>query len=187
MSTNNGIIKETEKHVYDLFDKYYQENLVYHNIEHTKSVVQRVQEIASHYDLPDKEMRELLIAAWFHDTGHLVTEPAKHEEKSVEFAKQFLASKVQDDEFVEKVASLIRMTRFPPSPQTQQEKILCDADTYHFGSEEFKKTNKAMKKELTLRKMNTLVMDWERNTLELLERHRFFTTYCQELLQEGKE
>jgi hypothetical protein len=35
--------------------------------------------------------------------------------------------------------------------------------------------------------MNTLVMDWEKNTLELLQKHQFFTAYCQELLQEGKE
>jgi HD superfamily phosphodiesterase len=187
MSINNGIIKDSEKYVQDLFDKYYQDNLVFHNIDHTRSVVQRVQEIASHFDLNEKEMKELLVAAWFHDTGHLLTEPANHEEKSIELMKQFLVPKINDEEFVQTVENLIRMTKLPPSPQTLQEKIICDADTYHFGVDDFKKTNKAMKKELTLRKMNTLVMDWEKNTLELLQRHQFFTTYCQELLQEGKE
>jgi predicted metal-dependent HD superfamily phosphohydrolase len=187
MSNNNGIIKDSEKHVQDLFDKYYQDNLVFHNIEHTRSVVQRVQEIASHYDLNEREMQELLVAAWFHDTGHLLTEPANHEEKSIEIMKAFITPKVDDEEFVQKVARLIKMTKLPPSPQTLQDKIICDADTYHFGVDDFKKTNKAMKKELTLRKMNTLVMDWEKNTLELLQRHQFFTTYCQELLQAGKE
>ena len=186
MATNNGLLKEAEKYVHGLFDKYYQENLVFHDIEHTRSVVQRVQEIASHYDLNDKEMLELLLAAWFHDTGHLFTEPANHEAKSVELMSAFLAQKV-DEETLRKVDRLIRMTKFPPSPETLQEQIICDADTYHFGSDDFKKTNKAMKKELTLRKMSTLVMDWEKNTLALLEKHRFFTTYCQELLQEGKE
>lgn len=187
MSTNNGILKEAEKQVEDLFDKYYQENLVFHNIEHTRSVVQRVQEIASHYDLSDQELLQLHLAAWFHDTGHLVTEPANHEEKSVELMRQFLPQRVNDEEMVNRVEKLIRMTKFPPSPETLQEKILCDADTYHFGVDDFKKTNKAMKKELTLRKMNTLVMDWEKNTLELLQKHQFFTGYCKELLQEGKE
>jgi predicted metal-dependent HD superfamily phosphohydrolase len=187
MSINNGIIKDAEKLVQGLFDKFYQDNLVFHNIDHTRSVVQRVQEIASHYDLNDREMKELLVAAWFHDTGHLVTEPANHEQKSVEMMREFMAPIVKDDEFVDRVAHLIKMTKLPPSPQTLQEKIICDADTYHFGVDDFKKTNKAMKKELTLRKMNTLVMDWEKNTLELLQRHQFFTSYCQELLQEGKE
>jgi predicted metal-dependent HD superfamily phosphohydrolase len=137
-------------------------------------VVQRVQEIASHYNLNDREMLELLLAAWFHDTGHLLTEPANHEKKSVELMTAFLAPKV-DEEILHKVDRLIRMTKFPPSPETLQEQIICDADTYHFGSDDFKKTNKAMKKELTMRKMNTLVMDWEQNTLALLQRHRFYT------------
>lgn len=35
--------------------------------------------------------------------------------------------------------------------------------------------------------MNTMVMDWERNSLELLKKHQFFTTYCIDLLQKGKE
>jgi predicted metal-dependent HD superfamily phosphohydrolase len=186
MSINNGLLKDAERYVHDLFDKYYQENLVFHNIEHTRSVVQRVQEIASHYNLNDREMLELLLAAWFHDTGHLLTEPANHEKKSVELMTAFLAPKV-DEEILHKVDRLIRMTKFPPSPETLQEQIICDADTYHFGSDDFKKTNKAMKKELTMRKMNTLVMDWEQNTLALLQRHRFYTAYCQKLLQEGKE
>lgn len=186
MATNNGLLKEAERYVHDLFDKYYQENLVFHNIEHTRSVVQRVQEIASHYNLNDREMLELLLAAWFHDTGHLIAEPAIHEQKSVELMSAFLAQKI-DEEMLRKVDRLIRMTKFPPSPETLQEQIICDADTYHFGSDDFKKTNKAMKKELTLRNMNTLVMDWEQNTLALLQRHRFFTSYCQKLLQEGKE
>jgi predicted metal-dependent HD superfamily phosphohydrolase len=186
MATNNGLLRDAEKYVRDLFDKHYQDNLVFHNIEHTRSVVQRVQEIASHYNLNDGEMLELLLAAWFHDTGHLLTEPANHEKKSVELMRAFLAHKV-DEETLGKIDRLIRMTKFPPSPETLQEQIICDADTYHFGLDVFKKTNKAMKKELTMRKMNTLVLDWEQNTLALLEKHRFFTTYCQQLLQEGKE
>lgn len=44
-----------------------------------------------------------------------------------------------------------------------------------------------MKKELVLRNMNTMVMDWERNTLNLLEKHQFYTSYCIDLLQKGKE
>jgi hypothetical protein len=88
---------------------------------------------------------------------------------------------------INKIAELIRITKFPPSPQTLQEMIICDADTYHFGLQDFKQTNKAMKKELILRNMNTMVLDWEKNSLDLLERHQFYTTYCIGLLQKGKE
>ena len=187
MSTYNALLLDTESYVRGLFKQHNQTNLVFHNLQHTQTVVERVYEIASHYKMPDKELLELSIAAWFHDTGHLVTDPPQHEEKSVALMEVFLKNKTDDEEMINKVAALIRITKFPPSPQTKQEMIICDADTYHFGLPDFKDTNKAMKKELILRNMNTMVMDWERNSLELLEKHQFFTTYCIGLLKKGKE
>ena len=187
MSTYNALLIDTENQVRELFKQHNQSNLVFHNLEHTESVVERVHEIASHYKIPDKELLELSIAAWFHDTGHLITDPSGHEEKSVDMMEAFMKSKMDDDEMINKIAALIRITKFPPSPQSLQEMIICDADTYHFGLQDFKQTNKAMKKELILRNMNTMVMDWEKNSLDLLEKHQFYTTYCIGLLQKGKE
>ncbi|OQP67927.1 Pycsar system effector family protein [Niastella populi] len=187
MSTYNALLIDTENYVKGLFKQHNQSNLVFHNLEHTESVVERVREIASHYQLPDKELLELSIAAWFHDTGHLMADPAGHEEKSVQLMEAFLNSRTDDEELATNIANLIRITKFPPVPQSLPEMIICDADTYHFGLDDFKQTNKAMKKELVLRNMNTLVMDWEHNSLELLEKHQFYTAYCIELLQKGKE
>jgi predicted metal-dependent HD superfamily phosphohydrolase len=187
MSTYNALLLDTESHVKALFKQHNLENLVFHNLEHTESVVARAQEIATHYQLPDKDLLELSIAAWFHDTGHLMVDPAGHEQKSVELMEAFLKSRTDDEELINNIASLIRITKFPPSPQSLPEMIICDADTYHFGLDDFKQTNKAMKKELVLRNMNTMVLDWERNSLELLKKHQFFTAYCIDLLQRGKE
>jgi predicted metal-dependent HD superfamily phosphohydrolase len=187
MSTYNALLIDTESYVKGLFKQYNNVNLVFHNLEHTQKVVERVHEIASHYEISEKDLLELSIAAWFHDTGHLITDPAGHEEKSVALMEQFMKNRTDDEELIDKIAALIRITKFPPSPQTIQEMIICDADTYHFGLEEFKQTNKAIKKELILRNMNTMVMDWERNSVQLLEKHQFFTTYCIDLLQRGKE
>ncbi|WP_207511523.1 Pycsar system effector family protein [Longitalea luteola] len=187
MSTYNALIIDAESYVKELFKQHHNTNLVFHNLDHTQKVVERVYEISAHYKIPDKELLELSLAAWFHDTGHLMTDPADHEEKSVALMEAFMRNKTDDEELINKIAALIRMTRFPPAPQTLQEMIICDADTYHFGLPDFKQTNKAMKKELILRNMNTMVLDWEKNSLELLERHQFYTTYCIGLLQKGKE
>ncbi|WP_205508456.1 Pycsar system effector family protein [Longitalea arenae] len=187
MSTYNALLIDAESYVKELFKQHHNANLVFHNLEHTEKVVERVYEIASHYKIPDKELLELTLAAWFHDTGHLMTDPADHEEKSVAVMEAFMRNKANDEELISKIAALIRMTRFPPAPQTLQEMIICDADTYHFGLPDFKQTNKAMKKELVLRNMNTMVLDWEKNSLELLEKHQFYTTYCIGLLQKGKD
>ncbi len=66
------------------------------------------------------------------------------------------------------------------------EEILCDADTYHFGTKEFKVTNKQVKKEFALRGYSMLLQNWVSNTVEMLEKHVFFTTYCKILLEERK-
>jgi len=187
MSTYNALLIDTESHVRELFKQHNNSNLVFHDLDHTIKVVDRVHEIAAHYQLPDKELLELSIAAWFHDTGHLITDPPDHEEKSVELMLAFMKTKTGDEALIKNIANLIRITKFPPSPQSLPEMIICDADTYHFGLPDFKQTNKAMKKELILRNMNTMVLDWEKNSLELLKKHQFFTSYCIGLLQHGKE
>jgi predicted metal-dependent HD superfamily phosphohydrolase len=156
---------------------------VYHNIEHTEAVVVHVTEMAYYYHLPENAINELIMAAWFHDTGHLVTEPPLHEEKSIAFMQEFIKGRSGDHEMIDRIAKLICITKFPPTPKSLPEMIICDADTYHFGLPDFKKTNKAVKKELILRNMNTMVMDWERNSLALLQKHQFFTSYCIDLLQ----
>jgi len=187
MSTYNTLLLDTESYVRDLFKRHNHANLVFHSLQHTQTVVERVHEISAHYKLPDKELLELIVAAWFHDTGHLITDPSNHEEKSVALMSEFLITKTDDKELISKIEALIRITKFPPTPQTLQEQIICDADTYHLGLPDFKDTNKAMKKELILRNMNTMVMDWERNSLDLLEKHQFYTSYCIGLLQKGKD
>ena len=187
MLVQNDLVKETENYVRDLYKQYHHINLVYHNIEHTETVVLHVLEMAYYYQLPEKDINELTIAAWFHDTGHLVTEPPLHEERSIAFMQQFIRSKTGDHELVNRISRLIYVTKFPTTPNSMQEMIICDADTFHFGLNDFKKTNKAVKKELILRNMNTMVMDWEKNSLALLQKHQFFTSYCIDLLQKGKE
>ena len=100
----NELIIDTETHVRYLFRQHHQANLAFHNLEHTQSVVKHVQEIASHYKVPEKEMSELTIAAWIHDTGHLLTEPPFHEEKSVALMEEFIKSKTGDEELINNVA-----------------------------------------------------------------------------------
>lgn len=187
MSTYNVLLIDTESYVRELFKQHNNPNLAFHNLDHTLKVVDRVHEIAAHYQVPDKELLELSIAAWFHDSGHLITDPPDHEEKSVDLMLAYIKSKTNDEALIKNIANLIRVTKFPPSPQSLPEMIICDADTYHFGLPDFKQTNKAMKKELILRNMNTMVLDWEKNSLELLKKHQFFTSYCISTLQRGKE
>lgn len=185
----NTILQKAESFVKDLFSKNQDDALLFHNIEHTKKVVQRASEIASHYDLSEQDQLSLYTAAWFHDTGHLFVEPAMHEVKSVELMKSFFTQQeLQTPDLISNIESCIMATRMPQAPKTLTEQIICDADTYHLGTGDFKETNRLLRKEYTKRKLfDPENGDWNRKSLEFLESHQYFTPYCQSLLSDGKQ
>jgi hypothetical protein len=53
------------------------------------------------------------------------------------------------------------------------------------AQQSLKNRDKLMKKELARR--NLSVTDWEQNSLILLESHQFYTSYCKDLLEAGKQ
>jgi len=185
--SDNNIYKRVAEYVTDLYEQYPQPNLVYHNIGHTQKVVAKTEEIAAHYQLSDSDMLIIYIAAWFHDTGHLFTEMSKHEEKSAELATVFMKQHDFDEATIKSVTECILVTSFPPEPKGLLQEIICDADTYNFGTDDFRKTNKRVKKELELRNYTAPLMEWTQNTLDMLEKHVYYTSYCKVLLEEGKQ
>ncbi len=188
MKTNDKqIIRLAEERVVELYDSGSDHNLVYHTIDHTRSVVKRVNEIAAHYELPEQDVIVLNIAAWFHDTGHLYTTPAEHERKSVELMKEWLADKDDYAGLADEIEQAIMATKFSSEPSGLVQEIIKDADTYHFGTSEFREMDKQMKNEMVLRNQGTIVTDWKQNTLVLLESHRYYTSYCKDLLEAGKQ
>ena len=185
---SDNIYKRVANHVTGLFEKNPNPNLLFHNLDHTRNVVQRAQEIAAHYKLTEIDTLTVYVAAWFHDVGHLFTEMEKHEEKSVEMMKEFmLKEESANTGAIAGITGCILATHVPENPKNLVEEIVCDADTYHFGTDEFKTTNKLVRKEFALRGYNTLVQDWTNNTIDMLEKHVFFTSYCKILLESKKQ
>jgi predicted metal-dependent HD superfamily phosphohydrolase len=186
-NNDKQLVKQAEEKVVELYDTVPHENLLYHNIGHTRKVVDRANEIAAHYELSERDITALNIAAWFHDTGHLFTEPSAHEEKSVALMREWLDGKGDYTELADEIEQAILATKFSTLPVGLVQEIIKDADTYHFGLPDFKKLNKLMKKEMGLRNLDIMVRDWQKNTLTLLESHQFYTSYCKELLEAEKQ
>ena len=186
-NNDRQIVKQAEEKVVELYDTVPHENLLYHTIGHTKKVVDRANEIAAHYELSERDITVLNIAAWFHDTGHLYTEPSSHEEKSVELMREWVANKGDHTELADEIEQVILATKLSTPPVGLVQEIIKDADTYHFGQPEFKKLDKLMKKEMGLRNLDIMVRDWQKNALTLLESHQFYTSYCKDLLETQKE
>ncbi len=184
---NTSIINDAEYFVKELYVKDDKNNLLYHNFEHATQVVARINEISSHYKISDEDTIALNIAGWFHDTGHLFTVPSEHEAKSAEIASEWMTTKPISDDIRKKVEDLIAATKLSYKPKTILEEIIKDADTYHFGTKLFKKTDKRLKSEMHLRNFTTKVSAWNLSTTHMLQDHVFYTDYCKNHLQKGKE
>ena len=183
----NKLYKKIEDYVTGLFEQMQLPTLVFHNLEHTETVVKRSQEIAGHYKVSENEMLILFASAWFHDTGHLFTEPGKHEAMSVEIMKKFMKEYVEDEKTLKAIEDCIMATKFPRNPKNLLEQIICDADIYHLGTKDFKKTNKWAFEETKLRLGETDPVHFNEETIKMLQTHHFYTSYCKELLDERKE
>jgi HD superfamily phosphodiesterase len=181
-------LSEIESHVSQLFKKHETKTLSYHNLQHTEEVVKYAKEIATHEKISNDDRFILLAATWFHDTGQLFTAPDEHVAKSIEVMKSFFAQKEKyPAETIDKIGKLIQYSEYTTEPVSPLEEILHDADTYHLGTDDFKKLNKKLKKEEQLRgNGNGKDMNWKQNTLEFLQQHTYYTQYCKNLL-EGKK
>ncbi len=181
-----ALLGEIAAYVEQLYNSCKRTYLLYHNLEHTKQVVEHADEIGSHYSLDKRSRFVLLTAAWFHDTGQLSGDMAVHEETGVQFMKDFFFGKKVSKKTIDEIAQCIMVTKMPVAPVTQLEKIICDADTWHLGTKQFYRMDTLVWKELELRR-NTSIHNQIEKSLQFLIGHRFYTDYCQEHLSEGKQ
>ena len=118
--------------------------------------------------------------------GHLVGEPEGHEESSVGIMKAFLTGKSIDEKIITEISLCILATKIPATPSTLLEQITCDADTYHLGTKDFLYFDKLVWQEME-RRLNKPISNKPQRSLLFLEKHQFFTHYCQQLLSAGKD
>ncbi|MBC7534298.1 MAG: phosphohydrolase [Ferruginibacter sp.] len=185
---SSHIYKNIEQHVTGLFSEHQSPKLVFHNLHHTEYVVNKGNEIAGHYQLSEQEMLVVFLATWFHDTGYLFVAPADHEEKSVDTMKLFARENQLPFDVVNDAAGCILATRSPRNPIGLLQGIVCDADTYNFGSKEFKKTNELVFTEFQNGSETMLSRKkFDQGALEMLKNHQFYTSYCKDLLKDIKK
>ena len=183
---HNKLYKQIEDYVIALFRWILHPTLIFHNLQHTQTVVKRSKEISSRYKLSENEKLILFSAAWFHDSGHLFTNPENHETMSCRIMKQFMKDYIKDQVTLTKIEECIMATKFPRYPKNLLEEIICDADTYHLGTQQFKEMNKRMLEEIKLKKDASAVNTFNEQTIRMLTAHKFYTAWCKELLDKGK-
>ncbi|ASZ10954.1 HD domain-containing protein [Chitinophaga pendula] len=182
------IIDAAQQFVEAQYQQHPHPRLIYHNLIHTRQVVQATSQIAAHYHLEGDDLEAVYVAAWFHDIGYLSGPGQQHEERGAEAAVSFLRQQGVAEALQEKVSGCILATRMPQVPTNLIEQITCDADLFHLGSPAFKDRNKLLRKEAEMvagKEISSAT--WTETTLLFMEQHRYHTTYAQALLKQQKE
>jgi HD superfamily phosphodiesterase len=179
------ILEQAEHYVRSYFDHHVNEKLYYHNLKHTERVVAAATQIGQHYQLNDADFFTVTTAAWFHDIGYLTGDGKGHEERGAKMVRAYLAGTGVENSVVEAVCRCIIATQLPQRAVGLLEQIVCDADLYHLGTDDFSDRNKLMRKEAEAIKDRKISKEeWRRGTIRFLGEHQYYTDYCRLLLNE---
>jgi predicted metal-dependent HD superfamily phosphohydrolase len=157
----------------------------YHNLDHTRQVVEAAEEIGSKSGLSNLDMENLLIAAWFHDTGYSCC-IENHERESSRIMREELAGKINETRLRE-IEEVIMSTQMPQRPKNLVSEILCDADLYHLSDPDFTEKSESLRRELN--KVCNKKLDkyeWIRVSLQFIKEHCYFTAYGRKYLRPRK-
>src|SRR4051812_31975376 len=180
------LLEQVQSHVQSLYKIQNKPALLYHNLSHIEYTVSAATQIANHYQLNDKDFFIVIAASWFHDIGYL--EGAKgHEERSANEAGQYLLTLQVENALTEAVKRCILATRMPQQPNGLLEQIICDADLFHLGTDDFVEKNKLLRKEYdATHNVDISKEEWRVKTIKLLQTHHYQTDYCRILLDAKK-
>jgi len=118
-----------EKGFKNLIQHYAEKHRYYHTIEHIKTSLNLFDKVKNNLTDPTS----IEIALWFHDVIYI---PRKNnnEEKSAELAISFLQALGFDQYRIQKIETLILLTKHPSKPNSKDEKFLIDIDLSVLGT-----------------------------------------------------
>ena len=160
--------------------------LYYHSLQHTKYVLSHAISIAEAERVNEADLVLLKTAALYHDSGFLFTY-SDHEEEGCRIVTEklpdFAYSKVQ----IQTICGMIMATKIPQSPKNHLEEIICDADLYYLGTDDFYPIGKLLFKEFMEHDIVKNEQDWNRLQVGFLENHTYFTQTAIDRCQEKKK
>lgn len=181
------MIKQVEKYCTNLLSSTEIEKLPFHNLLHTREVVQNVKYLCAAMNIDNRDTDLLIVAAWFHDTGFTKTYIG-HEEVSKIIAKEFLTNIEISSTSIQLISDYIDATKIPQQPTNKLAEILCDADIFHTSNLNFYYRKLLLRREWELFcNIKKTDKEWHELNLEFLKNLHFKTSYGKNVLEQGKQ
>jgi len=162
------------------------EDLFYHNVDHTIDVINSSKRIALLEGVKGEELFLVMTAAAYHDSG-MINSYEEHEEASVRIVKSVLPDFGYTEKEIEKVSELILATKSPQKANTLLEKVICDADLDYLGREDYFVIANKLKKEWAARGIFYTDLEWYKIQLEFLQEHEYFTSSSKKIYDDKKK
>jgi class 3 adenylate cyclase/predicted metal-dependent HD superfamily phosphohydrolase len=173
--------KETLKFLKDNLNT----NLHYHCLDHTKEVIAAVDVICEGEELSANEYIVLKAAAVLHDIG-FVRSPDRHEEHSVEIARQWLPKYGFSGDMIEEICSCISSTKMGFVANNKLQQLLIDADLFYLGTNNYFKHAENLKEEFGFLGREFDNTEWLDVQINFLNQHQYYRTYAKKHLEPNK-
>lgn len=169
----SALAKAAQAYITDLFAKELSPKLTYHTLGHTEVVVKECRALAPAADLSADDTENLLLAAWFHDSGYLDVYDG-HEFRSMERAGAWLAKHDLPKARVELIQGLIKATHRDSPPETELQKILVDADMSNLARDDYRSRAELLRTEWELVLDKTYsTPEWTELQLNFMLAHKY--------------
>jgi len=161
-------------------------HLFYHSVGHINDVYTAAESLAEGEGIKGDELKLLLTAVLFHDSGFTVQQK-DHEEISCQIARKFLPGFNYSNDQIDVICGMIMATKVPQRPTNHLEQIICDADLDYLGRDDFYDIGNKLFTELSLYGMIQSEYEWNNLQVRFLENHKYFTATAKRLRQSGKD
>lgn len=155
--------------------------LPYHNFGHAIDVYSAANTLALLGKVSYEDRFLLETAALLHD---IIVVPGlrDNEERSAEFARQYLPKIGYSSDKAEKVGKLVLATKIPQNPNGLLEQVLCDADLDNLGRPDFFELGEKVRLEFGLPDNEK----WYQQQIRFLKNHQYHTEIARKLRDSGK-
>ena len=180
-------IDKTREYVEKLFAEKLPKDLYFHDLEHTKEIVEAAEEIGKGEGLSSHELEIVILAAWLHDIGY-TEQYIGHEEESQVMADEFLRSIDYPEEKIAIIKNCIMATKYRHESGNILEATVIDADRVAMGRTNFDKRGNLLRQEWELY-LNKDYSDkeWSDIQLQYLNETHFNTRYAREHFEDQKQ
>lgn len=178
-------IEKVEEYMLNFLQKNLPGTLWYHNVNHTKDVLNAAVALAKMEGVNGEELTLLKTAVWFHDSGFTI-QNKNNEEIGCAIAKKILPDLNYTPLQIEKICSLIMATKIPQSCTNLLEQIICDADLDYLGREDFWELSKKLYEEIE-EEEGIDDKAWYELQADFLAGHHYFTGTANKLRNDRKQ